>query len=229
MADVQAIIDAAVTRSASAQPDMLTVDAPELVRIVSRALSNLYLLAARRRSVNFGATATAVLTAGSPSGWPYPADALSVLRVEALASVTVSALAEGTEIAVTRLDDQQGMAPMPSVYEFARRLVSCGGADDPVNQDLRIFYAAAAPPLTDTADPLPDALPEQFYPLLELPLAIYIARKEGRADDLAVFQEELATESAYFDAWLTDASIAQGDRFAGLRPEQVSAAADDGE
>lgn len=228
MADVQSIIDAAIARSATSRPDMLTVDEPELVRIVSRAMANLYLLGARRRSTNFGQTATAVFTAGDPSGWPFPADALSVLRVEALSSVSASALAEGTEIAVTRLDDQQSMAPMPSVYEFGRRLVSCGGADDPVDQDLRVFYAAAAPQLTAAAAPVPAAIPEQFYPLLELPLAIYVARKEGRTDDLNVFQSELASEMAYFDAWLTDASIAQGDRFAGFRPAQVSAAADDG-
>lgn len=229
MADVQAIFDAAIARSASSQPDMLTVGEPELLRVVQRTLSRLYLLGARRRSTNFGATATAVFTAGSPSGWPFPADCLSILRVEALASVSAEALAAGTEVAVTRLDDQDGMRGMPAVYEFGRRLVSCGGADDPVNQDLQIFYAAAAPTLASPADPLPDALPDMFHPLLELPLAIYIARKEGRTDDLAVFQAELSEESAYFDAWLTDASIAPGDRFAGFRPAQVSAASDDGE
>lgn len=220
MADVQAIIDAAVARSAAAQPHLLTEDAPELLRVVQRALSRLYLLAARRRSTNFGQMATVTYTAGAPGGWPFPSDALSVLRVETAA---------GAEVAVTRIDDKTGMQPMPSVYELGRVLVTCGAATDPTVADvLTVVYAASAPQLATTATPLPAAFPEMFHPLLELPLAQYIARKDARAEDLAQFQSEESEWTAYFDAWLTDASIAPGDRFAGFRPAQVSAASDDG-
>lgn len=220
MADVQAIIDAAISRSAAAQPHLLTIDAPELLRVVQRVLSRLYLLAARRRAVNFGQLATVTYTAGNPGGWPFPSDALVVLRVE---------LGDGTEVAVTRLDDRAGMQPMPSVYELGRVLVTCGAATDPTNGDtLSVFYAAAAPTLATVATPLPAAFPEMFYPLLELAVAQYCARKDARVEDLASFQGEESEWAAYFDAWLTDASIAPGDRFAGFRPAQVSAASNDG-
>lgn len=220
MADVQAIIDAGVARSSSAQPHMLTVDAPELVRIVSQTLARFYFFASRRRSTNFGARATATFTAGSPGGWPFPTGALSILRVE-IAST-------GEEVAVTRLDDRDGMAPMPSVFEFGRTLVPCGNANDPTTDDLVIWYSASPTTLTQTADPLPAVWPEAFNPLLELAVAKHLAKKEGRLDDLATFSAEESEWQAYFDAWLTDASLAPGDRFAGLRPAQVSAASDDG-
>ena len=119
---------------------------------------------------------------------------------------------------------------MPSVYELGRKLVACGAATDPASSDtLVVYYSAAAPALGSVSTPLPAEFPDMFFPLLELPIAVYLARKEARADDVAAFGAEEAEWAAYFDAWLTDASVAPGDRFAGFRPAQVSASSDDGE
>lgn len=221
MATVQDILDGALGRSAASRLDMLEVDAPELLRVVQRALSRLYLFAARRRSSTFAQNVVVPYQSTAPLGWPFPADLLSLLRVEFASG--------GGEIAVTRLDDRAGMYPMPAVAEFGRVLVVCGNSGDPTNEDLRLYYAASAPTLAATSTPIPTAFPEMFHPLLELAVATYLARKEARADDLATFSAEESEWQAYFDAWLTDASIAPGDRFAGLRPAQVSAASDDGE
>lgn len=220
MATVQDIIDAAVGRSAASRLDMLESDAPELLRVVQRTLSRLYLFASRRRASTFGVSLVVSYQATTPVGWPLPADLLSLLRVEFASS--------GTEVAVTRLDDRSGMAPMPAVAEFGRTLVVCGNAGDPTNEDLRLYYAPSAPTLAGLSTTLPSAFPEMFYPLVELAVAVYLARKEARAEDVATFAREESEQQAYFDAWLTDASIAPGDRFAGFRPAQVSAASDDG-
>jgi len=167
----------------------------EIVGVVNRSIRRYFTQAARINPRVFGRRVEVGFN-GAVSGWPRP-DCNVVYRVEK---------ADGTEV-VTVDFDQRGADPVrPAVYELGGIYYSAGNALDPVAGSLFFFVSArprAATALTgDPAGTLDPLWVEDFNDLPILDVAMYLARKDGRAADLAALAEEWKTEAERYRLFL---------------------------
>lgn len=173
-------LEAAYAKSTKNQPDELATEDTELLKVFIRAMRGLYSAAARVNPTFFAESASVAQAADS---YPRPATAESVWRLE---------MPDGTKVNVVPFDDRSA-ASAPSVYRFGQAYHPVAGI---ASEDLTAFYAIRplAPADLDTAiDP---TWPESYDELLVGELALYLALKDGR-------EEELAGLRADRDRWLS--------------------------
>lgn len=169
----QDILNMAIGRSRKNTPSKLATDATELLQLVIRSMRGLYAFAARINPTFFAESAS-VAFAGA--GWAMPETAQSVWRIEN---------PTGTEVVVVPVDDRAAEPSKPAVYRYGKTYRTAGNALDPVAGNLTFFYARRP---TSPANLSPATLDaqwvEDFNELLGLEVAIYLALKDGRANEL---------------------------------------------
>lgn len=204
------IIVAAYARSSKNRPGSLATDATELLAVLARALRGLFAVGVKVNPEFFGASAD-VNFAGA--GWKRPADAESVLRIEFQA--------DKREVVVVPFSDRSAEPALPAVYRMGQTYRSAGNASDPVNETLTFHYAKRAdvPVNLDAAiDPL---WPESYNELLISQVAIYLALKDGRADEAAALADERNNWLKLFVAFLQDETANERKRFAHVRQVNI--------
>jgi hypothetical protein len=191
----QIIIDDAQNRSSKNRPGVLLTDATEGLRLVIRAMQGLYSYGARVNPIFFAGTAEVPFA--SP-GWPRPENAESVYRIEN---------PQGVEVVVVPYDDRAAEPTEPAVYEIGQVFrPASAAAPNPQAGNLTFWYARR-PANPANKDAAIDALwPEAYNELLILEVAIYLALKDGRMDEVGFLKEERNVWLKLFTAFMEHAT-----------------------
>lgn len=183
MSTAQDIIVAALLRSTKNQAgDIATLDT-ELVAALNRGLRGAYAIAARVNPEYVGAIESVVGVAGV---WQRPALAESVWWIERT---------DGREVAVVPPAERTAEPGLPSVYRLGRQYVTVGRMTDPTATETLRFYCAMRPAALALPDALPSSWDRGYDDLLILDLALYLALKDGRLEEVPPLRAERA-------AWL---------------------------
>lgn len=177
----QDIIEAAYARSTKNNPGAIATDATELLNLVNRTMRKAFALAARVNPAYF-ATQTSVPAPGAGLPWARPEGAESVFRIEL----------GGVEVVVVPFDDKTAETGSKCVYRVGKNYYAAGNAGDPnPASDALVFWYSKRP--TDaalTTSTLDSMWEEQFNDLLIVEVAIYLAKKDGRVEELQPLMEE---------------------------------------
>lgn len=173
----QEIIEAGYGKSTKNRPATIATDGVELLGVLNRAIAKYFSKLARANPVLIADAATVTFNVG----WTRPAAAASIMRIETTT---------GSEVKVVPFNDRLAEATLPSVYRLARTFYSAGNANDPTSGDLVFIYAKFPTMLGSLAAQIDAAWPEFFNECLNLEIALYLANKDGRNDELAGLEAE---------------------------------------
>lgn len=197
------ILTGAYAKSTKNKPGTLATEATELLQVVIRAMRGLYLVGSRVNPTFFAVSADVTLAAGC---WARPQAAQTLFRVERTGATTGGTGAAGDEVAVVPFDDRTAEEGMGAVYELGQQFYAAGNALDPTGGDLRFWYSKRPSDPADL-DTAVDALwTEDHNELLMDEVAIYLALKDGRMDEVGVLRPERDREAKLFIAFLESAT-----------------------
>lgn len=167
------IIVAAYATNAANQPGAITTDETELLDLVNRLVRALFSEAASINPTYFGKRAT--VNAATPNaGWPVPADAEAVFRVETPGGVNVW---------VVPYDDRALDPDRITVFFLGRRYWPAGNVNDVTSGDL-VFWYARQPVDAATIDSVIDPdFPDGMVGVLIGLVALYLDIKDRRLQD----------------------------------------------
>lgn len=202
---VQQIVLGAYAKSAKNRPLSIATDATELVEVVTRAIRGLYSYAARVNPLFFAQAADVGFLSG---GWLRPANAESLFWIERVS--------DGAEVVVVPFDDRKAEPSKPAVYELGQVFQPAGNPGDPSTM-LRFFFSRRPVSLTSLADTLDPSWPETFNELLMDEVAIYLALKDGRMDEVATLRPLRDAWADLFSAFLEHATVNERRRFGQVR------------
>lgn len=206
----QMILDAAFGKSLKNRPSDIATAPTELLNLVVRSMHGLYAYAARVNPMYFAETAP--VTFASP-GWARPATAESVLRIEN---------STFTEVVVVPYDQRDAEPGQPAVWRFGQIYRPASSvAPNPQSGNLTFFYAKRPTTPASLGATLDALWAEQFNELLALEVAIYLALKDGRQEEVPGLITDRDRWIALFSAFLEHEtaqerqSYGQVNRFAG--------------
>jgi hypothetical protein len=204
---VQQILDAAHARSTKNDPGLIATQATELLKVVIRAMQGIYAYAARINPTFFAEQIDVPFAAG---GWLRPSLAESIWRIE---DPTLA------EVVVVPYDDRVKAEPtIPAVYEFGQKFRPATAlAPNPQGGSLTFFYAKRPADPANLAANLDALWTEQYNELLIDEVAIYLALKDGRMDELSILRSEREPWVARFTAFLEHATANERRRFSQVR------------
>lgn len=191
---VQDILDGAYGASTQNQPSTIATEATELLAVVKRKIAGIYAFASRVNPIHFSDTLDVV---GVASQWERPEAANAIFRIENASDV---------EVVVVPFDDRLAAEPEIAVYEFAGLFTASPGQTSPPGAtDTLTFWYSKRPD-----DPNPDNLTgvldpdwdDAYSDLLVFELAIYLALKDGRAEELAALKAERNQWAQVFASYL---------------------------
>lgn len=165
------IIEGAYRRSKLAGDGLLIEETTEGLATVNASVRSMFMIAARINPEYFGATAAVPFSAG---GWPRPDTAESVFYMEH----------EGERVVVVPLVDRQAARAEKAVYRLARKYMPAGNDGDPEGGVLNVWHARLPVASDAVTTPIDEDWPEPHNDLLELETAIYLAVKDGRAEEV---------------------------------------------
>lgn len=199
------ILTAAFAKSTKNVPSRITSETTDLCGVVTRSLRGVFAVGARVNPVFYGTQATVVFSA---PGWARPVDAESVFRLELLT---------GAEVALVPFDQRQAELALPSVYAMGQVYRSAGNPSDPTSGSLVVFYAKRATAVTGLTDTLDALWPEAYNELLVLDVALYLALKDGRADEVGTLKLERDRWLSLYVAFLEHANANERRMFGSVR------------
>lgn len=184
------IFTAALAKNRKNQPGIIATPA-ELLSQFRRYYPVFWIIGARVNPTFFGKIAD-VPFSSSLEGWPRPADAESIYKIQD----------DGEDVIVVPFDELDADPFSPAVYEWGQVFYPAGNADDPVGESAEsvetglTFWYSKMPELPATADEALEGLwPTTFDELLVLEHAIILALKDERDAEVANLRPER-------DAWL---------------------------
>lgn len=166
------IVVGAYGYSTKNRPDQIATKATELLRVVNRAFMGIYTVASH---VNPEFFADETVVAFAAPGWARPALALTVWRIENPA---------GNEVKVVTRDDKKAELGWPCVYPLKKIYRGAGNALDPVAGNLTFCYSLLPTLVAAIANAVDANWVEQYNELPILEVAIYLALKDGRMDEV---------------------------------------------
>lgn len=175
------LVTAAMGYSTKNRPDQIATKAVELLRIVNRAFMGIYTVAGHVNPEFFADETAVAFAAGPPAGWTRPALALSVWRIENPA---------GVEVKVVDRNDKAAEIGWPAVYMLKKVYRTAGNALDPVAGNLTFCYSLLPTLVAAIANPVDANWIEQYNELAILEIAIYLALKDGRLDEVAALKAD---------------------------------------
>lgn len=185
------ILTAAYSKSTKNRPGSIATESTELLQVVIRAMRGLYAFAARINPTYFAETAAVAFA--SP-GWARPQNAESVYRIEDPTAA---------EVVVVPFDDRAAESGKPAVFSFGQIYrPASAGVPNPQSGNLTFFYAKRPTDPATLVATLDALWTEQFNELLILEVAIYLASKDGRADELGPLMQSRDKWATLFAAFL---------------------------
>jgi hypothetical protein len=177
MATVEELTIAALAKNKTNQPEVLE-GGTEMLDVYNRVLRGLYAIAARVNPGYFGAIVAVTPSAGV---WARPAAEL-VYRVETAA---------GARVFIVPVDDRGAQAGNPAIWPWGQGYRVAVAGDGPGASDVLTFYTSSlAPTATAVSQETPPAWPDSFDDMIVVLLAMYLAAKDERAQDLPGLQKE---------------------------------------
>ena len=173
----QDILNGAYGKSAKNVPGKLATDSTELLEVVHRSLRGLYAIAARINPYFFASSAS---VAHNGTGWPRPEAAEAVVLIQA----------GGNDVGVVPIEDRAADHALPNVYRFGQLYRSAGNASDPTSGNLTFWYAKRSDKPASLTSTLDAAWVESYNELLVLEVAVYLALKDGREDEIPALKAE---------------------------------------
>lgn len=167
----------------------------ELLSLLNSKLRS-YFADGARVNARFYAKKIEVAFVSPSGGWPRPAAAEMILRLEAGGTMGATpSLTAGTEIVDLPFDQRHIEPGRPAVYNFGQAWYSRGTAIDPISGSMIVFASVRPTRLTSINERLDPLWPDACTPLLKWDIAIYLARKDGnRAAEVEAFSAERASE-----------------------------------
>lgn len=181
------LITAAYAHRTANDPDKLAKTA-ELIRVLERKLLAVY---AHVHEINPWFFSKSAAVVGVSSTWARPTDASRVLWIHSGADPVA-----GRVNIVPFRNVEADLAPR--LYQLGRTFYPTGHASDPTGTaSLTFVYAFQHPALDSTlawdhaTNTLDDSWPEHYNDLLVLPIAKYLAQKDGRSPtEIGLLEEE---------------------------------------
>jgi hypothetical protein len=203
---VEDIITAAIGKSSKNRADTLANKAVELVAVVHRSLSFYFSHAATVDPAFFGVTQAVTAVAGV---WTIPETAESIYRIEK---------PDTTEVVVVPYDDKAAEPSKPAVFRFGRGVKPAGNALDPVGAgDLVFYFGKRADKPPNSASLLDPLWVEAYNELPILDVAMYLAKKDGRSDEVATMKDERSEWLGIFEAFIEHNFVNEVRRFGNVR------------
>lgn len=202
---VDDIILAAMGKSSKNRADTLANKANELLGVVYRSLCFYFSHAVTVDPAFFGDQALVTAVAGV---WTMPDAVEALYRVEK---------ADTTEVAVVPFDDKQAEPGQPAIYRLGRSFKPAGNPLDPVGGDLLFYYAKRADRPVNTAALLDPLWVEAYNELPILDVAIYLAAKDGRNDDVVALGGERKEWLGLFESFVEHNVLNEVRRFGNAR------------
>lgn len=199
------LIIAALARSAKNDPDILATHESELLEAAHRAVAGAYAVAAR---VNPEYVGVAVPVDELPAGsWARP-------QGGTIFGITDAA---GREVVAVPYHDQQAEPSKPAVYLMGARYHAVqGGANAPAG--ALTFYLAEQPAAPATLDDaLPASWPVAHTDLLVADLALYLAVKDGRMEEVGALEVERQAALGRFVSFLAYENVITRRRYGQVR------------
>lgn len=203
---VQDILDAAFAKSTKNQPGTIATSETELLNVVIRTMRGVYAFAARINPYHFSVRQG---VGGVAADWERPERAEAIIRIEQQ---------DTTEVIVVPLDDRLAAEPKPSLYEFEGVFTADGAQTNPPGgTDTLVFFYAKRPddptPPADLAGVLDPDWDEAYNELLILEVAIYLALKDGRSDEVQLLKGDRNQWAQLFGSYLQHATANLQRRF----------------
>lgn len=181
----------AVARSYRNRGEVLADDATELLLQLSLQFRGYFGLAAGLNPAVFGRQALLAWDAGN-GRWNLPADCDTIYLLEQ----------NGAEVFLVPFRDRAAEPSEPCVYQLGRALYKAGQSTDPNSAALTIWYAAVPADFTLVTDSPPAEWVPQYDQMVVDELALWLATKDGRADDIAALAPSVGRWMEEFTAWL---------------------------
>jgi len=202
MSTVQNIIDGGLAWSTASDQDVLATDA-QLIAVVDLAQKKYFSLANSINPAFFGKRDT-VAAPGANTPWASPSDAEVIYRIED---------ASGERVRVVDINNQEA-AYGPAVYHVGQGFYSTGTDPNPASETLTFFFGKQPATVAAVDTSLDGLWHDGDDSILELEVAMHLAVKDGRADDVAMLSGLLegrvnifTAKVAAFDASVTEARL----------------------
>lgn len=207
MSTPREIITRAYAKSLKNRPGSIATEATELLDQLQAVLRSIYAGSAKINLTYYADEVTGVAHDGT--GWPRPAAAESVFRIEGEGTASGN-VADGVEVVVVPFDDRAAEEGLPAVYRLGRKYRIAGNALDPnANDALTFFFSERAPDLVNLDTAIDASWPEAYDELLTLHMAVYLASKEAevRQAELQLLLQERARWGKLYMAFLEHETV----------------------
>ena len=195
MATYQDAINAGYAKSSKNQPGVLTTAAEDFAQM-QRVMQGVFSFAAAINPTALATTLGVVGGVGTASGqWLRPEDAEAITAVRNAAGVDVSVVPHTDPLAVD---------PKPAIYEFGGVFITSPGQVNPPGptSTLTFWYAKRPDVPADVNTDIDAVFPDAYLDLPAYQYAIYLARKDGRMEDVAMATQDRDTWAQRFASWL---------------------------
>ncbi len=196
-------IAAALARSASARPDLLVTASGELLEQLNRIVEELFVDASAAHAPYFHTRANLPFDVlQSPAGWPWSADILRPYYVAASSDTTGlgTGWVGGDEIVVVSATDSWASPDAPAVVGRGRAFMPTGQTGHPTGGSLVVEYARRPVAMTGLSSVIDAAWPAEHDGLVIDRLALWLAQKDGRLEDLGSLEKDESLRFARFAA-----------------------------
>lgn len=174
----------------------------EMIARINNRLSGIYEVAARVNPLFFAETTDEVETAGV---WSRPEEALSIVKIED---------STPDPVIIVPHDDQLAEPSKLCVYEFGQEFFAITNATGTPTGDLTFWHARRPTPVANLSPATLDAQwREDFNELLILEVAIELAAKDGRPDELVNLKEDRNSWLTRFASFLQISTAGEARRF----------------
>jgi hypothetical protein len=168
---VQDVLNQAYAKSLKNQPGLIANEPVELLGQVNRIMRSIYSMAASINPTFFGKTAQMSEASGT---WVEPDDSESVYYL--------TQDSDDAEVIVVPIDEQDAEPGELAVYSLGR--VFQASSSNPPAATLNVWYSKKADVETALADQLDQSWDEAYNELLVLEVAIFLAIKDGRQEEV---------------------------------------------
>lgn len=199
------IILAAMGKSSKNRADTLANKANELLGVLYRSLCFYFSHATEVDPAFFGDQVNVTINNGV---WTYPEAAEAVYRIER---------PDGVEVAVVPFNDKQAEPSMPAIYRLGRGFRSAGNVGDPVAGDLVFYYGKRADKPAATGNALDPLWVEAYNELPIIDVALYLAKKDGRLDEVTALNDEKKAWLQLFEDFIEHNTLVEVRRFGNVR------------
>lgn len=196
--------------SSKSRPDQIATKQGELLAMASRSVRAIFAVAARANPEYWGQSENTNYIA---PGWARPANAQTVHGI--------TRTSDAEPVAIVPFDDQKAETSRPAVFFYARTYQIAKSTKGPINTDqLTIWYSRMPNKPAALTDIIDGQWEEAFDNFLTLEVAIYLALKDGRLDEVETLKPDRQREAQLFLDFMANANSGLVTRFG--QPRRVS-------